>query len=80
MKSENSKIRVLAVAMMLRTGERMTTSKILRNLSAKYGITADRKTIYDDIYAINRFVPIESTPGRGGGYQVVDVLGRCNDA
>lgn len=79
MKHENSKIRLLAVNMFLSTGERLTSSKIQEKLLCRFGITADRKTIYDDIYAINRIIPIESLPGKNGGFRIVDVCGRCTE-
>jgi HD superfamily phosphohydrolase YqeK len=43
-------------------------------LCDEYGIEVDRKTIYSDVAAINRFIPIEVTYGPNGGYQWVDVL------
>lgn len=78
-KTYSTKIRLLAVERMILRGERITTNQIIRELDLKYDIQADRKTIYSDIVAIDRFVPIESIAGNGGGYQMVDVLGRCED-
>ena len=78
MKHENSKIRLLAVSMFLSTGELLTASKIQEKLLLRFDITADRKTIYDDIYAISRLVPVESLPGKNGGFRIVDVCARCN--
>lgn len=77
MNKENTKIRVLAVSNMLRRGQRITARQIQDELERKYGITADRKTIYDDIQAVNRFIPVEGIGGRNGGFEVVDVYGRC---
>ena len=74
-----TKIRVLAIERMLATGQKMKCKEIQQELERKYEIYADRKTIYDDIIALNMFVPIESTPGQDGGFQRVDVLGRCKD-
>lgn len=76
---EQSKIRVLAIVLMLKDGQTISTSQILRKLKLQYGITADRKTIYSDMYAINMIIPIESVPGRYGGYRKVDVFGGCED-
>lgn len=76
---EQSKIRVLAIAMMLKNGQTISTSQILRKLKLQYGMTVDRKTIYSDMYAINMIIPIEGVPGRYGGYRKVDVLGGCED-
>lgn len=78
-KHEDAKIRLLAVENILRRGDRVTASQILRELDLRFGIQANRKTIYSDVYAINRFLPVDAIPGRGGGYQIVDVLGGCED-
>ena len=78
-KTDSIKIRILAVERILLRGERVTTSQIMRELDLKYDIQVDRKTIYSDIYAINRFIPIQSDPGKYGGHKMVDVLGRCDD-
>lgn len=77
-KHEDAKIRLLAVENILRRGDRVTASQILRELDLRFGIQANRKTIYSDVYAINRFLPVDAIPGRGG-YQIVDVLGGCED-
>lgn len=76
---EGGKIRVLAIYNMLQRGHRITARQIQRELDLHYGIVADRKTIYSDICAVDRFIPIEILPGRYGGFQKVDVLGRCED-
>ena len=78
-KTDTTKIRLLAVERMILRGEKITTQQILRELDLKYDIQVDRKSIISDIYAINRFIPIESKGGKNGGYQMVDVLGRCED-
>lgn len=77
---EQCKIRVLAIYRMLDEGRRLTSTDILRRLASQYGIHADRKTIYSDISAIDRFMPIDSIPSRFGGYKKYDVLGACEDA
>ena len=76
---EDSKVRVLAVALMLSTGRCMSSSAIMRRLYSQYGIEVDRKTIYSDIRAIDRFMPIMVVPGKYGGYQKHDVLGGAED-
>lgn len=78
-KTSPTKIRVLVIERMLKKGKRITVKEIQRELEDKYDIMADKKTIYDDIYALNMFMPIESTPGCHGGFQVVDVLKRCDE-
>lgn len=70
---EQSKIRVLAIERMLSEGRKLTSTEILRRLDLQYDIKADRKTIYSDICAIDRFMPLEITAGKNGGYQKYDL-------
>lgn len=72
-KKDDTKIRVIAVYRMLSEGKLLTSTDIIRRLSNQYGITADRKTIYDDIRAVDRFIPIEVIPGSNGGYKKMEV-------
>lgn len=74
---ENEKVRVIAVYQMLLRGEKITTAQILAELKSRFGITADRKTIYSDVAAIDRIVPIKVIPGRRGGYRRWDVVVEC---
>lgn len=74
-KKEDSKMRLLAVAKMLNEGRKMSTAEIKNRLDLHYDIQADRKTIYSDVAAINRFIPIESTSGKYEGYRKIDVGG-----
>lgn len=69
---ENSKVRVLAIYKMLLEGRRITSSEIMRRLDAQYDIQSDRKTIFNDIYAIDRIMPIDVACGRYGGYKKFD--------
>ena len=78
-KTDSIKIRILAIERMILRGERITSTQILNELDLKYDIQVDRKTIYSDMCAIDRFVPIESKGGKYGGFKMVDVLGRCED-
>jgi predicted DNA-binding transcriptional regulator YafY len=71
---DDAKIRILAVENILRRKQKTTANKIMRELELHYGIEVDRKTIYSDVAAINRFISIEVTYGPNGGYQWVDVL------
>jgi predicted DNA-binding transcriptional regulator YafY len=59
---------------MLLEGKRITTRQIIDRLKRHYGFKANRKTIYDDIAAINRIMPVKVIPGRNGGYIKWDVL------
>lgn len=76
MKNSNPevKIRVLAVAKILNEGRRVTANQIMHRLDLHYGIKVDRKTIYDDVLAINRFIPIDVQHERGGGYKKHEFL------
>lgn len=77
---DDAKIRLLAVERILQRGQKVTSTQILDELERKYGITCDRKSVFNDIMAINRFIPVERIVGVNGGYRIVDVLKRCEDA
>lgn len=67
---EETKIRILAIERMLKEGRKLTCGEILRRLDLQYDIQIDRKTLYADIYAIDKFMPIEVSVGRNGGYKL----------
>ena len=69
---ESDKIRVLAVEHIIARGGRVTSTQILRELEVRYDIKADKKTIYSDIQAIDRFMPVEVTRGCHGGFKIID--------
>ena len=75
----DTKIRVIAVYRIIMRGKPVTAKEIARELEDKFGITCDRKTIYSDIVAIDRFVPVRVASGKGGGYSLWDVLGGVNE-
>lgn len=75
----DTKVRIIAVYRAIMRGRPITAGEIKRELQDKFGISCDRKTIYSDIAAIDRFVPIRVTTGRGGGYSLWDVLGGKED-
>lgn len=79
-KKDDSKIRVIAVFRMLREDRIISTREIQDELQRVYDIQADRKTIYHDMHAINRIVPVEGISGKNGGWRKVNVLKRCYDA
>jgi hypothetical protein len=54
--------------------DKVSISEVLDMLEKRYDIRPDRKTIADDILAIDRFVPIESVLGVKGGYQKCKLL------
>lgn len=74
MKRNEQKFRILAVERILKVGQFVTTKQILEELDLKYGIIADRKTIYDDIDTINKIVPVEIARKKNGGYRLANVL------
>ena len=76
---ENTKIRVITIYRELLKGRKITARQIMRILRCRYGITVDRKTIYDDIAAINRVVPVKAIMGKYGGYVLWDVLGEAEN-
>lgn len=78
MKRDDSKLRILLIERMLRYDRVISSGEIIRRLEER-GIFANRKTIYDDIRAINRVIPIETTSGKNGGFRRIDVLARCKD-
>lgn len=67
---EESKIRVLAISKRLSSTRRITAAEIIRRLDLQYDIQVDRKTIYQDIYAIDRIMPVDVCTGRHGGYKL----------
>ena len=77
---ENTKVRVLAVYRILSNSRAVITcGEIIQELNLHYGITADKKTIYSDVAAINRITPVRSVYGKFGGYALCDVLGECEE-
>ena len=72
---EQCKIRVLAIERMLNEGHRITAKEIQSRLDTQYDIQTITVTIYRDICAIDRFMPIEVTTGFDGGFKKYDVLG-----
>jgi predicted DNA-binding transcriptional regulator YafY len=71
-KRETDKIRLLAVERIVARGKKVTSAQILRELEVRYDILADRKTIYADLQAIDRFMPLEVTSGPRGGFKMID--------
>ena len=70
---EQSKVRAIAVYKMLSEGKALTRADIARRLETRYGIKASRKTIYDDIRAVDRIMPIEMIDDGKGGYKKMEV-------
>ena len=76
-KRDNSKIRLIAIYRMMESGEKLTSTQIIRRLKSQLDIEVDRKTIYSDLTAIGRFIPLQVESGCNGGAQKYDVLGGC---
>lgn len=70
---EQSKIRAIAVYRMLCEGNVLSSAAIIRRLYGQYGMVVDRKTIYDDVRAVDRIMPIEVVTGKNGGYRRMEV-------
>ena len=68
----DSKVRILAVYHIILQRPKISAPEIIRILDLKYDIRCDRKTIYDDIRAIDRFLPIKPTCGMYGGFEKWD--------
>lgn len=79
MKRDDAKVRLLLIERMLRYDQVISATSILKKLKL-YGILADRKTVYDDIYAINRVMPVEVISGKNGGFRRVDILSMCDES
>lgn len=76
---EMGKARIALFTILLETGRKFTANQLQEIAKNRIGNVVDRKTIYSDMAAISRVIPIQSTAGRYGGYQRLDVLGRCRD-
>lgn len=73
------KARLVLFTILMTTGRKYTAKQLQEIAQNRLGVCVERKTIFGDMAAIGRIIPIESTTGRYGGYQVVDVIGRCRD-
>lgn len=76
---EECRIRVLAIERMLLEGRRITSTEIARRLDLQYDIQVNRRTIYSDLYAIDRFMPLDIICGKNGGAKTYDVIGEIED-
>ncbi|MBU5481241.1 WYL domain-containing protein [Blautia sp. MSJ-19] len=73
-KSRNQKGKILVIEHLLQeTGEgRIVTMQEILDRLTEYGITAERKSIYDDIEALREFgLDVQFKRGRPGGYYLV---------
>ena len=77
-KSRNQKGKILVIEHLLQgTGEsRIVTMQEILDKLLEYGITAERKSIYDDIEALREFgLDVQYKRGRPGVHYPTDVLG-----
>lgn len=58
-KNNDTKIRILEVERLFQKKKRLTVPQIKRILKNEYGFETDRKTLYDDIATLTRFMNIE---------------------
>ena len=74
MKREDSKIRILALERIFESKKPLTAQQIINRLHAWYGIVVERKTLYDDIACLVRFMNIQMfLRGRYTYYQLCDL-------
>ena len=66
---DHNKVRLLAIERMVDEGKKIKIAEIQDRLEAEYGIYATRPTIYYDLLAIEKFIPLESKTGPNGGYK-----------
>lgn len=69
---EQAKIRVLLIEKMLRYDRRITTKEIQDRLDSKYDMQVSRRTLFQDLAAIDKVVPLDVTRGYGGGCKKCD--------
>lgn len=78
MKSSDSKTRILALERIFQNNKQLTLADISDKLWSQYGITAERKTLYDDIAALTRFLPIR-TEKKGHTYFYINEMEQDNE-
>lgn len=73
--SGSVKERIIAVEHLFLRRKSLTLRELSEALAHEYGIYAERKTLYDDIAALTRFLPIDT---RGSGATFRYVLMACD--
>lgn len=67
----DTKERILAIERMFQTAKPLNVPRIIEKLYLEYDIEVDRKTVYDDIAVLTRYMMIEQYGvGRGTYYQL----------
>jgi predicted DNA-binding transcriptional regulator YafY len=49
----------------------MSAREIVKKLENQYEIYVDRKTVMDDLMAIDMMIPLETKNGKQGGYRIM---------
>lgn len=70
--NRDARIRILAIERMLTTDRLIKANEIVRRLDSEYDIYTDRRVVYKDLYAIDRFTPLEIVTGKNGGFRKLD--------
>ena len=65
------RMRILAVERMLREDRYISAPEIVKKLDLEYDIQCHRQVVYNDMYAIDRFLPLEMKAGKNGGYRIM---------
>lgn len=68
---KNIKIRILAIERMLSKERFLSSREIVKKLEKQYDIYVDRKTVMDDLMAIDMMIPLEIKNGKKGGYRIM---------
>ena len=69
--NRDARMRILAIERMLRTDRYIKAPEIVRKLDLLYNIQTDRQVVYKDMYAIDRFMPLEMKQGNNGGFRIL---------
>ena len=65
------RLRILAIERMLSEDRYITAPEIVKKLDLEYDIQCQRQVVYNDMYAIDRFVPLEMKAGKNGGFRIM---------
>ena len=69
--NRDARMRILAIERMLSTDRYIKAPEIVRKLDLLYNIQTDRRVVYKDMYAIDKFMPLEMKPGNNGGFRIL---------
>lgn len=67
---ESSRFRILAIERILLAYKEISTRRIIDILGKQWDIKCDRKTIYQYMAVINRFIPIDVSYGKNSKWIV----------